>query len=54
MDEGGNVRDDMKLPSGTDEAERLAGQLKDDFAEGKELIVSVLCVSDTSFGISIR
>lgn len=42
MDEAGNTRDDLKLPTGTDEADRLAESLQAQFAEGKELAVTVL------------
>ncbi len=45
MDESGNTKDDLSLPKGTDEAEKLAVQIKADFEAGKELIVSVLSVS---------
>lgn len=42
MDEkNGNTRDDMKLPSGTDEAERLAAQMLQLFKEEKEVTVTV-------------
>ncbi len=46
MDEGGSTRDDLRLPTGTDELEKLAVQLKADFSEGKEIIVSVLKVCE--------
>ncbi|KAJ9530079.1 hypothetical protein QJQ45_023393 [Haematococcus lacustris] len=42
MEENGSTRDDLKLPYGTDESEKLAEQLKIDFGEGKEIVVSVL------------
>ncbi|XP_028119945.1 eukaryotic translation initiation factor 5A-4-like isoform X2 [Camellia sinensis] len=38
--ENGNTKDDLKLP--TDES--LLSQIKDGFAEGKDLIVLVMCV----------
>ncbi len=44
MDDGGNNRDDLTLPKGTSDAEALAKQLKDDFENGKELVVTVLKV----------
>ena len=44
MDEGGNTKDDLSLPSGTDDANKLADQLKSDFEAGKELVVTVLKV----------
>lgn len=49
MEENGSIRDDMKLPSGTDESEKLADQIKADFAEGKEIIVSVLKVGTAQY-----
>jgi len=42
MDESGNTREDLMLPKGTDEADRIAEQIKKDFADGKELAVTVL------------
>ena len=48
MLENGEVRDDLTLPSGTDEYDKLAKQIKEDFAEGKEMIVTVLKVSNLS------
>ncbi|KAK2079772.1 Eukaryotic translation initiation factor 5A-1/2 [Prototheca wickerhamii] len=42
MTEGGDTKDDLTLPKGTDEADKLAAQIKADFDAGKELIVSVL------------
>lgn len=42
MEESGAIRDDMRLPTGTDEAEKLAELIKVEFADGKELVVSVL------------
>ena len=44
MDEGGNTKDDLKLPSGTDEAEKLAKDLSAEFEDGKELVVTVIKV----------
>lgn len=44
MTEGGDTKDDLTLPKGTDEADKLAAQIKADFDAGKELIVSVLSV----------
>jgi hypothetical protein len=45
MDEAGNTKDDLTLPKGTDDAEKLAQQIKEDFEAGKELVVTVLKVS---------
>ena len=45
MDESGNTKDDLSLPKGTDDAEKLAQQIKADFDGGKELVVTVLKVT---------
>ena len=42
MDESGNTKDDLKLPTGTDDAEKLAEQLQAEFESGKEIAVTVL------------
>jgi Eukaryotic elongation factor 5A hypusine, DNA-binding OB fold len=42
MDADGNTKDDLKLPGGTDEAEKLADTIQAEFAAGKELTVVVL------------
>ena len=48
MDEGGNTKDDLGLPKGTDDAEKLADQIKQDFDDGKELVVTVVKVLASS------
>lgn len=45
MDESGNTKDDLSLPKGTDDADKLAIQIRDEFAAGKELVVTVLKAS---------
>jgi len=47
MDEAGNTKDDLSLPKGTDDAEKLAQQIQEDFDAGKELVVTVLKVSSS-------
>jgi len=42
MTEGGDTREDLKLPGGHDEAEKLADQIRDGFEAGKELVVTIL------------
>jgi translation initiation factor 5A len=42
MAENGDTREDLSLPKGTEDAEKLAEQIKAQFAEGQELVVSVL------------
>lgn len=44
MDDAGNTKDDLKLPKGTDEAEKLAVNIQSEFDDGKELVVVVLKV----------
>lgn len=51
MSENGDTKDDLTLPSGTDDLDKLAIQIKDDFDAGKELTVSVLAVSSISLYI---
>jgi len=42
MAENGDTREDLALPKGTDDADKLAEQIKEGFAAGQELVVSVL------------
>lgn len=44
MDESGNTKDDLQLPRGTDELEKLAEQIRSDFDAGKDISVTVLKV----------
>lgn len=44
LKEDGSTREDLTLPKGTDEADKLAEQLKSDFNDGKEIVVTVLKV----------
>ena len=44
MDDAGNSRDDLTLPKGTDDAEKLARQIQEEFEAGKELTLTVLKV----------
>jgi hypothetical protein len=44
MDDSGNNRDDLTLPKGTEDAEKLAKQIVEDFEAGKEISVTVLKV----------
>lgn len=48
MDEAGNTKDDLSLPKGTDDAEKLAQQIQEDFDAGKELVVTVLKVGSST------
>jgi len=42
MDETGDIREDLTLPKGTDEADKLAIQIKEQASNGLELVVTVL------------
>ena len=42
MLENGDTREDLALPKGTDEAEKLSDTLKEQFAAGTEVVVGVL------------
>eukprot|EP01026_Neomeris_dumetosa_P010028 TRINITY_DN13639_c0_g1_i1.p3 TRINITY_DN13639_c0_g1~~TRINITY_DN13639_c0_g1_i1.p3 ORF type:complete len:164 (-),score=25.87 TRINITY_DN13639_c0_g1_i1:452-943(-) len=54
MTESGDTRDDLTLPSQTDEDVKLADQLKNDFEEGKELVVTVLGAMGEEKIISVK
>ena len=43
MDEKGDTREDLKLPGGHAEAEKLAEDLRAAFDDGKEVQVTILC-----------
>ncbi|KAG2500504.1 hypothetical protein HYH03_001281 [Edaphochlamys debaryana] len=42
MDEGGNTRDDLFLPKGTDEADKLAEIMQQHWADQKEMAITVV------------
>jgi len=42
MAENGDTREDLSLPKGTDDSEKLAASIKEQFANGQELVVTVL------------
>ncbi len=44
MTDSGDTKDDLSLPKGTDDLEKLAQQIQADFDEGKEVVVTVLSV----------
>jgi len=45
MTDSGDTKDDLTLPKGTDELDKLAIQIKEEFDAGKELVLAVLSVS---------
>jgi translation initiation factor 5A len=49
MTDSGDTKDDLSLPKGTDDLEKLAEQIQADFEEGKEVVVSVLAVRHLFF-----
>jgi len=49
MTDSGDTKDDLSLPKGTDDLDKLAQQIQADFDEGKEVIVSVLAVRFLEF-----
>lgn len=42
MMENGDTREDLQLPKGTEEADKLADQIREQFGAGQELVVGVL------------
>merc|ERR1711964_800792 len=42
LTDSGEPKDDLNLPKGSDDSEKIAKQIKDDFAAGKALIVSTI------------
>lgn len=55
MDEGGNIRDDLTLPKGTEESDRLAQQLKDQHGdENFELVVTVVKAMGEEMIMSVK
>eukprot|EP00210_Caulerpa_lentillifera_P004254 g4058.t1 len=42
MDDAGNTREDLSLPKGTEELEKIADQIKEFHSDGKETLVQVL------------
>lgn len=42
MMENGDIREDLQLPTQTDDDQKLSEQIRNDFDEGKELCLSVL------------
>jgi translation initiation factor 5A len=42
MTESGDTREDLKLPGGHDDADKLADQIREGFDAGKELSVTIL------------
>ena len=46
MDDKGDTREDLKLPSGHDDADKLASQIQAMYDEGKELVLTLLIAMD--------
>ena len=54
MDDAGNMKEDLQLPSGTDASDKLADELQAAFDDGKEIIVTVLKVSNDQSTIHVH
>lgn len=46
MDDAGGTREDLSLPSGTDDATKLADAIKELFGDGQEVVVTVTKAMD--------
>jgi len=42
MDDKGDTREDLKLPSGHDDVEKLSDEIRAGFDDGKELVITIL------------
>jgi len=42
IDDNGDMKEDLKLPSGTDNLDQVARDIQSGFDDGKELIINVL------------
>lgn len=49
MEENGTTREDLMLPKGTEDAEKLAISIREQYAAGSELSISVLKVGSKTF-----
>merc|ERR1711934_726982 len=54
MEESGDTKDDLQLPSGTDDSNKLAEDLKAAFDDGKDVIVTVLSAMNEEMIIAMR
>lgn len=55
MKENGDIRSDLTLPSGTDEADRVAAQLKEEFEKATgDIVVVVLKSMGTEMIMSLK
>lgn len=54
MDDAGNTREDLTLPKGTEELDKVADQIKDFHGDGKEMLVQVLKSMDEECINSVR
>lgn len=54
MLENGDLREDLSLPSQTDEDNKLAEQIRQDVAAEKELVVSVLKAMDDEKIVAVK
>merc|ERR1712157_420439 len=54
MEESGDTKDDLKLPSGTDDLDKLAEDLQAAFEDGKDLIITVLSAMNEEMIVAMR
>merc|ERR1712072_1512518 len=54
MEESGETKDDLKLPSGTDELDKLAEDLTAAFEDGKDMIITVLSAMNNEMIVGMR
>ena len=54
MEESGETKDDLSLPSGTDDLDKLAEDLKAAFDDGKDMIITVLSAMNQEMIIAMR
>lgn len=54
MEESGDTKDDLSLPGGTDDLDKLAEDLKTAFDDGKDLCITVLGAMNQEMIIAMR
>jgi translation initiation factor 5A len=54
LDEGGNIREDLKLPTGTEDSDKLAISIQENYKAGNEMIITVLKSMGTEMISSIK
>ena len=54
MDDDGETKEDLKLPSGTDDLNKLQEELKKAFDDGKDMIIVVLSSMNEEMIVAAR